>query len=135
MRLLEPLSGVKTAQGHALIHLIFFLTMFFIDIDIDKSTHVANKTAHNTLNVNADFEVEDEGIQELNVQNMTQDEEKYEGMIFMEESDAKAKRQAEKERELHAFRLLKWGHFLTFCTQQFIFIMKHKNYYNLTQLL
>ena len=41
MRLLEPLSGVKTAQGHALVHLIFFLTMFSIPRDLDVE-HRAN---------------------------------------------------------------------------------------------
>lgn len=30
MKLLEPLSGVKTGQGHAMIHLVFFIAMFFI---------------------------------------------------------------------------------------------------------
>ena len=42
MRLLEPLSGVKTLQGHALVHLIFFMTMFSIPRDLDISHHRIN---------------------------------------------------------------------------------------------
>jgi hypothetical protein len=41
MRLLEPLSGIKTAQGHALVHLIFFITMWFIETEIEVE-HSAN---------------------------------------------------------------------------------------------
>ena len=31
MRLLEPLSGLKVAQGHLLVHLIFFCIMLSVD--------------------------------------------------------------------------------------------------------
>lgn len=31
MRLLEPINGIKVAQGHLLIHLVFFITMFTFD--------------------------------------------------------------------------------------------------------
>jgi len=34
MRLLEPLNGLKMAQGHACVHLIFFITMMLIDTDV-----------------------------------------------------------------------------------------------------
>jgi hypothetical protein len=30
VRLLEPLQGIKMAQGHLLCHLIFFTTMWFV---------------------------------------------------------------------------------------------------------
>ena len=33
MRLLEPLSGIKTAQGHALVHLIFFISILLIQFE------------------------------------------------------------------------------------------------------
>ena len=31
MRLLEPINGIKVAQGHMIIHLVFFATMFTFD--------------------------------------------------------------------------------------------------------
>ena len=33
MRLLEPLNGIKVGQGHYIIHLYFFITMMFIDVE------------------------------------------------------------------------------------------------------
>lgn len=33
MRLLEPLSGIKSAQGHALIHALFFLVSWTVSVD------------------------------------------------------------------------------------------------------
>ena len=44
MRLLEPLSGMKAAQGHALLHLVFFITMWSVDIDM-KPTNLFKKPA------------------------------------------------------------------------------------------
>lgn len=47
MRLLEPLNGIKMGQGHYIIHLYFFVTMFFIDtsIDIDLSNWLPKDVA------------------------------------------------------------------------------------------
>jgi len=45
MRLLEPLSGVKTAQGHALVHLLFFIAMYFISREA-KLEHPANSAEY-----------------------------------------------------------------------------------------
>lgn len=55
----------------------------------------------------------------------------------MEEGEltGKEKIQQQKRHELRAFNYLKWGHLITFLTQQFIFVMKQKDYYNLTQFL
>lgn len=36
MRLLDPLNGVKFGQMHAIMHLTFFLIMFFIDTSMYK---------------------------------------------------------------------------------------------------
>ena len=30
MRLLEPFSGIKMMQGHSLVHLVFFIAIFFV---------------------------------------------------------------------------------------------------------
>jgi hypothetical protein len=35
MRLLEPINGIKVAQGHMIIHLVFFISMFTFDKDED----------------------------------------------------------------------------------------------------
>jgi len=34
MRLLEPLNGLKMAQGHAALHLTFFICMLYVDTDL-----------------------------------------------------------------------------------------------------
>lgn len=45
MKLLEPLSGVKTAQGHALVHLLFFIAMCFVTREA-KIEHAANSVEY-----------------------------------------------------------------------------------------
>ena len=37
MRLLEPINGIKSMQGHYLMNLIFFVAMCFIQTDIEKN--------------------------------------------------------------------------------------------------
>jgi hypothetical protein len=37
MRLLEPINGIKVAQGHMLIHMVFFVTMMTLDTNIDRN--------------------------------------------------------------------------------------------------
>lgn len=39
MRLLEPLSGIKSAQGHALIHLLFFLITWSVNTEYCSLDH------------------------------------------------------------------------------------------------
>ena len=49
MRLLEPVAGIKTAQGHALFHLVFFIMMLNINTDIcDVNQPAGNAPAANT---------------------------------------------------------------------------------------
>tara|TARA_B110000285_G_scaffold142909_1_gene159700 strand:+ start:96 stop:392 length:297 start_codon:yes stop_codon:yes gene_type:complete len=37
MRLLEPINGIKSMQGHFLMNLIFFLAMCFIKHDVETN--------------------------------------------------------------------------------------------------
>lgn len=37
MRLLEPINGIKTIQGHYMVNIIFFLVIFTIDKDIEHN--------------------------------------------------------------------------------------------------
>ena len=47
MRLLEPLNGIKMGQGHYIIHFYLFVTMFFIntELDIDLKSFLSAETA------------------------------------------------------------------------------------------
>lgn len=47
MRLLEPLNGIKMAQGHVIVHLIFFISMMLINTDINIQLHPESKREHN----------------------------------------------------------------------------------------
>ena len=37
MRLLEPINGVKFSQGNYMQHIIFFIAMFTMDLDVNKN--------------------------------------------------------------------------------------------------
>lgn len=37
MRLLEPINGVKFAQGNFMQHIVFFIAMFTMSRDVDKN--------------------------------------------------------------------------------------------------
>ena len=116
MRLLEPLSGIKTAQGHALVHLIFFVTMLFINTDAVVE-HPANseewveelikKGMLPNPNAKPMGEEGGEGGEEF-VQ--------YGNEIFLLTNVHMNKHDVAlyKENELYAFNMLKWGHLVTF---------------------
>jgi hypothetical protein len=52
MRLLEPINGVKVAQGNAMMHIVFFIAMFTIDSDI--STNLRNNKETTLLETSED---------------------------------------------------------------------------------
>lgn len=52
MRLLEPLQGVKVAQGHNWVHIIFFISISILDKDkeYDLKYMTLGKTDHGSAN-------------------------------------------------------------------------------------
>ena len=54
MRLLEPINGIKTIQGHYLVNLIFFIAIFTINKDIE--TNLREEEAYNIARLQAEHE-------------------------------------------------------------------------------
>lgn len=53
MRLLEPINGVKVAQGNALQHLVFFLTMFTFDSSVSRNLRDDSDTTTPVVSLNS----------------------------------------------------------------------------------
>ena len=47
MRLLEPINGIKSMQGHYLMNFVFFIAMCFISPDIERN--MRNEDAYDDL--------------------------------------------------------------------------------------
>jgi hypothetical protein len=110
MRLLEPLAGVKMSQGHYLTHLIFFVSMFFIDKDINKNIAISAPDSH--------------------LEEQSQDGGKSSLLEVLMSHDGLSSQDA-KEHELLLFNLLQWSHALSFGLQILMIDLKYRKYYNL----
>lgn len=111
MRLLEPLNGVKVGIGHAAVHLTFFISMCFIDTDIEKN--LRNVDTKSMISYD-EYSFSDENSIRS-------------GDLYVLNSHHEAvDPQVAKEHELLIFHLLKWGHLLTFISCFIMFEFKKR---------
>ena len=108
MRLLEPVQGIKMAQGHFMTHLIFFTSMWFINTDITINLASGN--------VSGDGEASTAALSTLRAASYGIEMSETEGL-----NEAVA-----KETELRVFYLMKWGHIATFFFQMLFLYLKEK---------
>ena len=74
MRLLEPLNGIKTAQGHFVTHFIMMISMLCLDSDININLYVGDMQPAN-LTVVDEYRI----LRLLQAQSEVQNEEGEEG--------------------------------------------------------
>lgn len=132
MRLLEPLNGLKMAQGHACVHLIFFITMFLIDTDI--SINLSSKGADTGDHGAALLADRAAGYRQLHdeIEQMIV----LSGAANIEEDDTPSPSMEEiKAEELMIFKFLKWGHLITVCGQLSFILFKNWNLFNMAQFI
>jgi hypothetical protein len=110
MRLLEPLNGIKTAQGHFLTHLVFFTTMFFVDTNIEHSIEIKSESSDVTAH-------------RLRVLNEIRE-------LGGSEAAAEVDKDLYKKEELYVFEYLMYAHLATAFFQISMIVLKKYNYFN-----
>lgn len=112
MRLLEPLQGIKCAQGHALVHLTFFTVMFFADTSLDTNLAKVKRPEDHS-----------------EVKHLMADDDYY----FNLSHDTSSL--SDKEKELAVFNFHKWGHLVCFLSIILSLAMKTREHYNSAQFV
>ena len=122
MRLLEPINGIKSSQGHYLMNLIFFIAMCTIDTNVVTNIHEApgedNEVSEHSSRLMPIFQND---YLELNS-----------GAAPEHES---AGPMESKEHELTIFRMMYWTHISSFVIILTTFILKKRECFNLKQFL
>ena len=113
MRLLAPLNGIKTSQGHFITHFVFFVAMFFVDTDIDNTVEI----------LSSDPEGDIEAAHRL----------RYLGGAAT--TEVEIDKSEYKLEELYVFEYLMYGHLATALFQVTMIAMKKYNYFNSSQII
>jgi len=118
MKLLEPVAGIKTAQGHALFHFVFFCMIWSVKVP-DACSAVDN--------TRADVTPDAAGGEYFTT--FMQGTENAEG------HHTAADDATNFHSECRAFETIKWSHFTTFLLQVLYISLKMKEIYNLAQFI
>lgn len=149
MRLLEPLNGVKMAQGHYMTHLVFFVTMLLINTEWHEKLMVEKADNHKPAK---DHITDDGEHTELYMHLFESEESEFQNgeRLWFEEDDLQflsggghghaahhhVPTPAERaQAEMEVFNYLKWSHLCTFLFTLIMLFAKSAQYYNLAQTI
>ena len=127
MRLLEPVAGIKTAQGHALFHLVFFIMMWNVNTDICEKYSATHASHASQPHASAKATTA-----------LTSEPDHDPAYYFTFLNDEHAHKPTGHDfvaTECHCFVMIQWSHFATFILQMLYLFLKLKEYYNLAQFI